>query len=550
MKRGRRKNRRQEQDLRLKECHSIVSLRGSNQIEIMDAKGEKPLASRRRSGRSDVCEVPLDVVIEVLLRLPPKSMLKFNGTACVYNSTTGQHLTLPAVQPDIDASKSKTRKDTRYYIGYDPVNDQYKLVCTIAISSGFYVDVKSEHWVLLLEAGGGSWRKVVPVESSYHPHVPSKQVWSTSNGSVLHYTAWIDEYTCAVVSFDVRSEELTTIPVPEEDEEEATWKKKGLVEYGGEIAVFDHTSLEDEGLVDLWVLEDAGEKKWSEKKRLVLQPCQRGLVTVDEGSELVVKGTTQDGKVIFAPLKMHSSQLYILFYDLQRNDLRKVEIKGVPPLWSDKDCYFGLRLMMDENTLLISSAPMLSMEEKYTLRYTGGMVPDVNQGIYRLTEHTILLQILMYKKGFLLLDSLTLLQSMNMMRWLYLVERRVAKEKEKQEMVRRGLLEPPKAKGEKMSNLMKVLASEASSKKEIRTAAAEREQAYTDRNAARKLTREKKERKLFDDPTTQVYKIKKLSHPKTRFKVEMNARQNTLTECSVVVMTDGMSVVVVENHTF
>ncbi|XP_023644887.1 protein RDM16 isoform X2 [Capsella rubella] len=136
-------------------------------------------------------------------------------------------------------------------------------------------------------------------------------------------------------------------------------------------------------------------------------------------------------------------------------------------------------------------------------------------------------------------------------------QRRLAKEKDKQEMIRQGLLEPPKAKV-KMSNLMKVLGAEATQdptklEKEIRTAAAEREQAHTDRNAARKLTpaekREKKERKLFDDPTTietivSVYKIKKLSHPKTRFKVEMNARENRLTGCSV--MTDGMSVVVVE----
>ncbi|XP_048612810.1 protein RDM16 isoform X2 [Brassica napus] len=136
-------------------------------------------------------------------------------------------------------------------------------------------------------------------------------------------------------------------------------------------------------------------------------------------------------------------------------------------------------------------------------------------------------------------------------------QRRLAKEKEKQEMIRQGLLEPPKAKV-KMSNLMKVLGSEATQdptklEKEIRTAAAEREQAHTDRNAARKLTpaekREKKERKLFDDPTTietivSVYKINKLSHPKTRFKVEMNARENRLTGCSV--MTDEMSVVVVE----
>ncbi|AQK59347.1 Pre-mRNA-splicing factor 3 [Zea mays] len=137
-------------------------------------------------------------------------------------------------------------------------------------------------------------------------------------------------------------------------------------------------------------------------------------------------------------------------------------------------------------------------------------------------------------------------------------QRRLAKEKDRQEMIRQGLLEPPKPKV-KMSNLMKVLGSEAVQdptrlEMEIRTAAAEREQAHVDRNIARKLTpserREKKERKLFDDPTNTietivcVYKIRDLSHPQTRFKVDVNAQENKLT--GAVVITDSISVVVVE----
>ncbi|WVZ71383.1 hypothetical protein U9M48_019975 [Paspalum notatum var. saurae] len=137
-------------------------------------------------------------------------------------------------------------------------------------------------------------------------------------------------------------------------------------------------------------------------------------------------------------------------------------------------------------------------------------------------------------------------------------QRRLAKEKDRQEMIRQGLLEPPKPKV-KMSNLMKVLGSEAVQdptrlEMEIRTAAAEREQAHVDRNIARKLTpserREKKERKLFDDPTNTVetivcvYKIRDLSHPQTRFKVDVNAQENRLTGAAVI--TDTISVVVVE----
>ncbi|XP_057840106.2 protein RDM16 [Cryptomeria japonica] len=136
-------------------------------------------------------------------------------------------------------------------------------------------------------------------------------------------------------------------------------------------------------------------------------------------------------------------------------------------------------------------------------------------------------------------------------------QRRLAKEKDRQEMIRQGLIEPPKPKV-KMSNLMKVLGAEATQdptklEMEIRSAAAEREQAHVDRNIARKLTPaercEKKERKLFDDPNTletivSVYKITDLSHPQTRFKVDVNAQENRLSGCAVI--SDNMSVVVVE----
>lgn len=136
-------------------------------------------------------------------------------------------------------------------------------------------------------------------------------------------------------------------------------------------------------------------------------------------------------------------------------------------------------------------------------------------------------------------------------------QRRLAREKERQEMIRQGLIEPPKPKV-KMSNLMKVLGSEATQdptrlEREIRAAAAEREQAHVDRNIARKLTpaerREKKERKLFDDPNTletvvSVYRVNDLSHKQTRFKVDVNAQENRLTGCAVI--SDGISVVAVE----
>ncbi|KAG7569976.1 F-box domain [Arabidopsis thaliana x Arabidopsis arenosa] len=271
--------------------------------------------------------------------------------ACIYNPSTKQLLTLPAIKSDIVAQPGQKKHLTRYYIGHDPVSDQYKLVCTVAISSPLprLGNLKSEHWVFALEAGG-SWKKVVPLEN-YRHHAPSSLGRSTS-GSVVRYMAWPDNYNCVVVSFDIRSEQLNIIPVPREihlhEAVPAVMMRADLIEYGGKIAIFYHTYLKDKGSADLWVLEDIGKNEWS-KKTLVLQPCQRHLV---KDIELIVKGTTQDGKVILAPLEMHS-RFYILYYDLQSNDLRKVEIKGVPRLWpTHKECYFDLN-SMDESESFI-----------------------------------------------------------------------------------------------------------------------------------------------------------------------------------------------------
>jgi U4/U6 small nuclear ribonucleoprotein PRP3 len=65
-------------------------------------------------------------------------------------------------------------------------------------------------------------------------------------------------------------------------------------------------------------------------------------------------------------------------------------------------------------------------------------------------------------------------------------QRRLAREQEKQEMIKQGLLEPPKAKV-KISNLMRVLTDEATAdptavEKEVREQMAERAEAHDDRN--------------------------------------------------------------------
>ncbi|KAH0878048.1 hypothetical protein HID58_065442 [Brassica napus] len=318
---------------------------------LVDKDGQRELLSMSSTSPDNTC-----FVVDQDLSIPGMGGFLLSGlhglmcfsmrkSACIYNPTTGQRLTLPKIKPDIIAEPGQIQCIKRYHIGYDPVDNQHKLLCSVVIYSENFFNLKTEHWVFVLEAGG-SWKKVVPHEIC-RPHSPFVPGISIS-GSVVYYLAWHNMYTYAIVSFDVRSEEFTTIiaPVDVRYHIPALQMWAELIEYGGKIAIFEYTYLKSEGTTVLWILEDAEKKEWSTRS-LVLQPCQMHLV---QDIDLIVKGTTQDGKVILAPLEMHSG-FYILRYDLQSNGLSKVEIKGIPQRWFDKECYFDLRLVNESSVI-------------------------------------------------------------------------------------------------------------------------------------------------------------------------------------------------------
>jgi len=138
-------------------------------------------------------------------------------------------------------------------------------------------------------------------------------------------------------------------------------------------------------------------------------------------------------------------------------------------------------------------------------------------------------------------------------------QRRLRREKERQELIKQGLLEPPKPKV-KISNLHKVLGVEATMnpteiEKEVRQQMEERQNAHEDRNLARKLTseekREKKTRKMFEDTSAPedmaaVYKIKDLTCYHNQWKVDINAQENHLTGLCMLIEDSPFSLVVVE----
>ncbi|KAH0856459.1 hypothetical protein HID58_084720 [Brassica napus] len=288
---------------------------------------------RRRRQRRDhfvVPEIHFDLMIEILRRLPAKSLMRFRlhhlhrdcdhlvysklqltsissnsaesslepeltfpgmgghkmvvrglilytlwKQACIYNPTTRQRLILPVLKSNI--LDQKEPKYVHYFFGHDPVHDHYKIVCTILIHPRDHGKITSEHWVFLLEPRG-FWKNV---EYDDQPHMPTRDGLCVDG--VIYYLAFTRTCRDNVYCFDVRSEEFSNIEAPHE------------------------------------VSVDSG--TWS-RKSLVLKPCQRHLVDDINNMKLRVHGTGQNNEVILALLWPR----YLIYYDLIKNDLRKVNI--------------------------------------------------------------------------------------------------------------------------------------------------------------------------------------------------------------------------------
>ncbi|EOA30529.1 hypothetical protein CARUB_v10013652mg [Capsella rubella] len=264
--------------------------------------------------------------------------------ARIYNPSTRQLYIIPFInkKSDIIAECRDVHNDPytiQYYMGHDTVNDQYKLLCTILI--GDIGKLRQEYWVYVLE-GGGSWKRK-SVTNDVHPHIPN--VLALCMNGAIYYCAWTDEYTCVLVRFDVRSEELDMLQVPWGDGEKVARLDKTVsqMDYAGKVAVLDITIIKETGVMYLWVVEDWRKKEWS-RKNLVLKPCQMHLVTTNQ---LKIRGTHLKGRILLFPMGL-VSPFYILCYDLQTNDLKKIEIKEIPECWFSKDediTYFDVDFM-------------------------------------------------------------------------------------------------------------------------------------------------------------------------------------------------------------
>ncbi|KAJ4870809.1 F-box family protein [Raphanus sativus] len=218
-------------------------------------------------------------------------------TITVYNPTTRQVVRLPDLKP-----KGMRQMDAR--LGYDPVEDQYKVLCVTESQ-----DIPQEHFVCTVSSSQKQeWRKIEnPTGDDYQCICRDKCI-----DGALYYG--VGRQT-RIVRFDVRSEKIEFIKTPKESH----IYRCTFINYKGKLGCLDYSFIENS--MTLWVLKDAEKQKWS-SMTCALPTKWEDLTAV----HIVSIGVIHTGElVVFNPAFQSSKPFYVCYNDFNKESTRKVE---------------------------------------------------------------------------------------------------------------------------------------------------------------------------------------------------------------------------------
>ncbi|CAL9248434.1 unnamed protein product [Arabidopsis halleri] len=278
------------------------------------------MGTQKEDGTKLSSWIPLDVTIEILLRLPAKSVVRFRCVSKLWSSMTSTPNFIKSfaihssARPSILSCSVKKEEGKRVFFSFphqqDPKNP--------------YTSILDKYDMMLPK------KDACPIFSDLgiaktSPIHPSMKTWRCINGVLYYYGV-----DCSVVSFDVKSEKFLTIKKPEgcvcDMIDELPNPKHSLISYKGRLAwIYDGFSR----FSRLWILEDAEKQEWSTSEFEV--PLGRTPKNVNYGY-LLLCGDTGDDELIYAP-RSTEGEFCAFFYDLKRNITRKVTYEGIKDRW-------------------------------------------------------------------------------------------------------------------------------------------------------------------------------------------------------------------------
>ncbi|EFH69927.1 hypothetical protein ARALYDRAFT_890679 [Arabidopsis lyrata subsp. lyrata] len=222
-----------------------------------------------------------------------------DASPVICNPSTGHCAILP---------KLKTDMQTRSYLGFDPIDKQFKVLIMMGIFNSERV-----HRILTLGTGKMTWRNIQCPFTEY-PLLKGICI----NGVLYYLAQYIDErnHICyMIVCLDVRSEKFKFV--------DAICLFHQLINYKGKLGGIN-LNYNNGFPLNMWVLEDVEKQEWS---KYVYSLCAESKV-VKVNPKLSVVGMTATGDIVLSG-KFISNPFYVFYFNPERNTLLSVEIKGL-----------------------------------------------------------------------------------------------------------------------------------------------------------------------------------------------------------------------------
>ncbi|CAA7048809.1 unnamed protein product [Microthlaspi erraticum] len=226
----------------------------------------------------------------------------------ICNPITGKFLTLPRVV--LKSPHTENAYISRFCFGYDPISKQFKLLCMISS----LCEGPNTHQVLTLESGKRFWRRI---GFAFDFVEYSRVHGQICIDGVLYFGANMED-TSVIVCFDVRSEKFDFINLDKDMMKAHEYESLTLINYKGKLGI--HERINNVKELVLWVMEDAGNHKWSKQTYQVPTSIREKLFV----------GMTATGDIVWSSyINGNKSKPYcVYFYNLERGTFTSVTIQG------------------------------------------------------------------------------------------------------------------------------------------------------------------------------------------------------------------------------
>ncbi|KAG7605570.1 F-box associated domain type 3 [Arabidopsis thaliana x Arabidopsis arenosa] len=326
--------------------------RGSEEIKEETSPLPAKHFQRREVSIAEDIGIPIDLMVEILKKLPAKSLIKFQCVSkqwssiigssrdfidsivtrslsqpsrdilisfsttltnslkqisssfplrtldiltknqSIYNPTTRQSLSLP------ETTAGHSHVSTSF-LGYDPFKNQYKVIC---------LDNYKRRCCHVFTLGDAirKWRKIQYNFGLYFPLLPPVCIKGT-----IYYQAKQYGSTYVLLCFDVISEKFDQVEAPKTMMDH----RYTLINYQGKLGF-----MCCQNRVEIWVMKnDEKKQEWSKIFFYEMAGFEKWHIA----------RATPSGEIVFVNRLLLSCQtLYVYYYGPKRNSMRRVEVEG------------------------------------------------------------------------------------------------------------------------------------------------------------------------------------------------------------------------------